>query len=133
MIYLRGSQMEKHYPVIFFVDQKDSNPVAEYMFSDKGEKDLDIIINVIKRLHRVGLVLLRTNMAKDLDNGLFELRKDMHRILFAQYEPNCFILLHAFRKETKKTPLQHLVRGRKNLKGFFAYRKFEEIYIPIDF
>lgn len=124
--------MKELFPVIFFVDQKGSNPVSEYMFSDKSTKDLNVIINAIQRLHRSGLNLIETNMAKYLDYDLFELRKDMHRILFAQYKPDCFILLHAFRKETKKTPLQHLVRGRKNLTEYFNYGKYYEFKTPYD-
>jgi hypothetical protein len=91
--------MRRKYSVAFFVDHQENIPVFEYLFDQKNEKDLNVLINVIQRLAFVGQDLLDTNMAKPIEGPLFELRKDRHRIFYAKFGPR-FVLLSAFLKNT---------------------------------
>ena len=95
--------MQRRYSVAFFIDHQGNNPVSEYLFDQKNEKDLIILIQVIQRLAYVGQDLLDTNMAKPIEGPLFELRKDRHRIFYARFSSR-FVLLSAFFKGTQKTP-----------------------------
>lgn len=122
--------MHNRFPVVFFVDQNDYNPVFEYMFADTNEKDLSVLINVIQRLSRVGQDLIYTNMAKRLDPPLFELRKNRHRIIYGEYKPNCFILLFAFIKQTQKTPQEHIKQAKDNFDEYMTYGKIAFFDFP---
>jgi phage-related protein len=99
--------MRRKYSVAFFVDHQENIPVFEYLFDQKNEKDLNVLINVIQRLAFVGQDLLDTNMAKPIEGPLFELRKDRHRIFYAKFGPR-FVLLSAFLKNTQKTPQREI-------------------------
>ncbi len=99
--------MRRKYSVALFIDHQGNIPVIEYLFDQKNEKDLSVLINVIQRLAFVGQDLLDTNMAKPIEGPLFELRKDRHRIFYAKFGPR-FVLLSAFLKNTQKTPQREI-------------------------
>ena len=54
----------------------------------------------------VGMPVLR-----HLQDEIWELRPLAYRILFAKVEPNMFVLLHHFRKTTKRTPIRELEKA----------------------
>jgi len=122
--------MSKHWPVALFVAQDDNCPVFEYMFDGKNEKDLSTIINVIQRLSRVGNNLIETNMAKRIDWPICELRKDRHRIFYAQDKEGVFILLFAFQKETQKTPPRFIEQAKQNYEEYLKFKKRQEFSLP---
>ncbi len=99
--------MRRKYSVALFIDHQGNIPVNEYLFDQKNEKDLNILIHVIQRLAFVGQDLLDTNMAKPIEGPLFELRKDRHRIFYTKFGQR-FVLLSAFPKNTPKTPQREI-------------------------
>ncbi len=124
--------MPKRWPIAFFVAQDDTCPVFEYMFDGKNEKDLSTIINVIQRLSRVGNDLIDTNMAKHIDWPICELRKDRHRIFYAQDDQGIFILLSAFLKETQQTPRNKIEEAKRNYEEYLELKNRMEFDIPYD-
>ena len=124
--------MAKQFQVIFFRDQKGNNPLREYM-TGKNDTDWIVIINVIQSLRRVGQDLLGDNMAKRIDKNLFELRKNRHRLLYAEYKPGYFIILHVFLKKTQKIPPDCLKRAKRNFSEYLSLGNYEEFIFPIDY
>lgn len=55
---------------------------------------------------------LGENIAKHLDEDIWELRPGNNRVLFFYYKDNTFVLLHHFRKKTKKTPKREISRAK---------------------
>lgn len=120
-----------HYQIAFFIGQDDSNPVFDYIYDDKNDTDLILIISVIQRLARVGQELLDTDMAKPLGGPIFELRKNRHRITYAQ-DKERFILLSAFLKKTKKTPPQERALALKHYEEYRRFGKCQVFKLAID-
>lgn len=90
--------------VVFYEDDDGKCPVQEYIFSPgHNEKDIALLINVIQRLKALGPDIQGTKMDKRINNSIRELRKDRHRILYGRCETT-YVLLHAFKKKTQKTP-----------------------------
>lgn len=117
----------KFWRIYLFVDQENNMPVFDYMLDGNDETKLSILINVIQRLSRVGLNLMDTKMVKLIDKPIYELRKHRHRILFAPYEDDGFILLSAFLKETQKTPPEEIQTTKKYYQEFLNFHQCQEM------
>ena len=102
-------------------------PVFDYMLDGNDETKLNVLINVIQRLSRVGLELIDTKMVKLIDKPIYELRKDRHRILFAPYGDDGFILLSAFIKETQKTPPKEIRTAKRYHREFLNFHRYQEM------
>lgn len=125
--------MPSRYLIAFYERQDGSCPVEDFMFADKNETDLIVMINVIQYLAFVGQELMDTNMAKRIDGPICELIKDRHRILYAEDKSrNGFIMLSAFLKETQKTPPEEIVRANRYWQDYQKQRKAKEFDIPLD-
>ena len=55
---------------------------------------------------------------KHLEGELWERRPTNDRIIYAYWKDNTFILLHHFKKTTKKTPSKELEKAKLNLKDW---------------
>lgn len=121
--------MQRRYSVAFFIDRQGTIPVSEYLFDQKNEKDLIILINVIQRLAYVGQDLLDTKMAKPIEGPLFELRKNRHRIFYARFGPR-FVLLSAFLKNTQKTPQGEIQIAMDNYQEYTETGNSQEFNFP---
>jgi len=58
---------------------------------------------------------------KKLDHGLFEIRikhKGQWRVIYAYFLKKHIVVLSAFHKKTKQTPIKELNKARKRLKGY---------------
>jgi phage-related protein len=126
--------MPSPYTIAFFESQARDCPVEDYMFDGRNETDFEIIIAVIQRLAHVGQKLLDTNMAKRIDGPICELRKDRHRIMYAESKPRKgFILLSAFTKKTQKTPPEEIEKANHCWTEFLKFGKAREFDIPLDY
>ncbi|HEY9088604.1 MAG TPA: type II toxin-antitoxin system RelE/ParE family toxin [Anaerolineaceae bacterium] len=100
--------MVKPWNIVFYVEEDGSKPVFEYIFQKgRNEKDIAVMMAALQRLKAVGPDLEDTQMAIALDDTVWELRKDRHRILFARCG-QIFVLLAAFLKTTQKTPREQV-------------------------
>lgn len=98
--------MPSHGPwrVIFFEEADGSKPVFDYIFAGGlSDKDIAVISNILVSLQNQGPEIQGTDMDKPIEGPIRELRKDRHRILYAQHG-HSFVLLTAFLKKTQKTP-----------------------------
>jgi|APSaa5957512622_1039677.scaffolds.fasta_scaffold19510_1 phage-related protein len=120
---------KKTWKIAFYQDKNKTFPVQVYMFDGTNETDINNIMHVIGRLSRVGQYLLETNMAKRLGGDLYELRKNRHRIIYAQ-DGERFILLSAFLKDTQQTPLQEISLAEKHLEDYRITKNCQEFVPP---
>jgi phage-related protein len=56
---------------------------------------------------------LGENITKHLDEDIWELRPGNNRILFFCHVKDTFVLLHMFRKKSKKTPMREIRKAKR--------------------
>jgi phage-related protein len=87
--------------IYFYTDQKGEQPVVEFL-AELPVKDRVKAAWIINLLQTTG-TNLREPYAKYLTEGIWELRPQQIRILYFLVD-DTFILIHAFKKKTQKTP-----------------------------
>lgn len=55
---------------------------------------------------------LGENITKHLDDGIWELRPGNNRVLYFFFTDDTFVLLHQFRKKTRKTPPREIEKAK---------------------
>jgi len=92
--------------VKFFLDHRDKNPVGDFL--DKNKETKVKVSIIIKNITEFGLISAIPHIKRLSGYPLWEIRilgKDSTRILYANKIKDEIILLHAFKKKTKKTPV----------------------------
>ena len=56
---------------------------------------------------------LSTNIVKHLDEDIYELRPGDNRVIFFYHKGDAYILLHHFRKKTKRTPPREIEQAKR--------------------
>ena len=121
----------KIYDVFFYKDKNDCEPLFDYIeeLASKTDKNSRIISNKISTyityLQGIGFHV-REPYAKHLVDEIWELRPLNHRILYAQWDEESFILLHHFIKKTQKTPQREIDQAKRNLADFRERSKQNE-------
>ena len=81
----------------------------------KNNKDARIqhkkILQYIQLLQEHG-TKLGENVAKHLEEDIWELRPADNRVLFFYHRENTYVLLHHFRKKTQKTPKREIEKAK---------------------
>jgi len=109
--------------VFYYKDKNGKSPIADYIreLAGKNNKDSRIKLNKIyeytKYLSEVGQ-RAKEPYAKHLEGEIWELRPVKDRILYAAWDNNSFILLHHFRKDTRKTPRREIEQAKRNLSDY---------------
>ena len=65
---------------------------------------------------------LNENIAKHLEDGIWELRPGNNRVFYFFFENDTFVLLHYFRKKSQKTPKREIEKA-KNERADYVARK----------
>ena len=102
----------------FYVDSRGRNPVREYLDGLPLAERVDVE-EAMKLLREFG-VLLRMPHARPITGHapLWELRPGAQRVLYFAYTGRQFVLLHTFRKQGNKTPIQEIRLAEKRLAEF---------------
>ena len=106
------------YEVIFYRDEKGHVPVEKYLIelAEKGDKDSRIKFNKIQEyielLTEYG-TRAGEKVVKHIEGKIYELRPLKDRILFCVYVNGVFVLLHPFRKTTRKTPKSEIEKAKR--------------------
>jgi phage-related protein len=125
--------MSKRWQIACFQEADGNQPVVEYIVGLTNLDDLELIFHGIQRLSRAGLALIDTKMVKRIDGSIFELRKNRHRIMFAEDTGKSrFVLLSAFLKETEHTPLEEITRAHVFWDDYLLKGKCEIFAVPFD-
>lgn len=116
----RGKALHK---ILFYSDRSGSETVREYMreLAKNESKDsrikLNKILNYLDLLSEYG-THLGGPYVKHLDGEIWELRPLSDRILFAAIVGGRFVILHIFKKQTKKTPAREIEQAKRELAEF---------------
>ena len=113
------------YKIIFYENKNGHSELyEELMRIAKGagrNKDLRIqykqITYCVELLKNQG-TNLPTNIAKHIQDDIWELRPGNNRVLYFYFENNTFVLLHMFRKQTQKTPILEIEKAKKERNDF---------------
>jgi len=127
--------MHDRHKIVFFVRQNNDCPVQNYLFDDNDLTRFEIIINAMQYLALVGSAIFDTKMATQFNDHkpLCELRKDRHRIFFAEDKIlNHYIMLAAFIKKSQKTPPEELAQAERYWQEYLKYKRVNEFEIPLD-
>lgn len=111
-----------NYEVIFYEDSRERSPVKDFLdelqddaIQKKSAKQLlSKIIFCIEILERTGS---RSGLpyTKYIGNGIWELRPSDHRIFFFFWNGNQIVLLHPFRKSTRKSPTREIQKAEREM------------------
>lgn len=107
------------YNIEFYEDASGKSELWDFItnlqYAAVSNKDARIqhkqIVQYIQLLEDHGTTL-GENITKHLDEDIWELRPGKNRILFFLKKQNTYVLLHHFRKKTKKTPLREIERAK---------------------
>lgn len=109
-----------NYEVIFYIDHRGRSPVKKFLdelqrkaSSQKSSKQLfKKIVMYIEILEKSGS---RAGLpyTKYIGNSIWELRPNDYRIFFFIWNRNHIVLLHSFRKKTRKTPISEIQKANK--------------------
>ena len=66
---------------------------------------------------------LSENIAKHLEENIWELRPGNNRVLYFFYQNDTFVLLHQFRKKTQKTPRREIEKAKSERDDYLARKK----------
>ncbi len=113
------------YDIIYFTDG-DSNPIVEFLLT-LSPKEQAKILREIDLLEKFGFSLQMPHVKKMAGtDDLWELRvkqsSNNFRVFYFHYIDNKFVLLHAIRKTTKKTPKKDITLALKR-KDQYKQRK----------
>jgi phage-related protein len=118
MIWMHEVLDVKQYDVEFYEDERGQCPVADWIqeldrsTSKESKSMLKKIYFQIERLENEGTGLGEP-IIKHLDEQIWELRPVPNRILFGVMKGRRIILLHYFRKKTKKTPKNEIEKAKR--------------------
>jgi len=101
--------------VVFFESARGEKPVEKFFYEQQLQAQSKML-HLFELLELYGSQLKMPH-AKQLVVGLYELRirgKEELRVLYG-FKQNTIYLLHAFKKQTQKTPRKELEIARKRL------------------
>jgi phage-related protein len=113
--------------IFIYTDARGRAPLREYMKNLKAQKDDDSRIRLMKiqdyinLLQEKGTMLPKTICKHFTDkkhSWLWELRPGGDRVLFFAWDGGSFVLLHAFRKQSQKTPESELRKAEREYKDW---------------
>ena len=109
------------YEIVFYEDRNGKSPVYDFILKLSQKHDKNSRINLNKIRDYVKVLSLHGKQAgepfiKHIEDEIWELRPIKNRIFFAGWSNDSFILLHHFRKKTKKTPQREIDKAKRNLK-----------------
>ncbi|MCR5695079.1 MAG: type II toxin-antitoxin system RelE/ParE family toxin [Clostridia bacterium] len=113
------------YNVIFYEDKNGYselyNDLMELAKRSSNDKDARIqfkqITYYIELLKHKG-TRLTENITKHLQGEIWELRPGSNRVLYFYFENDTYVLLHMFKKKTRKTPRSELEKAIKECNDY---------------
>lgn len=115
------------YEINFYRDEKEKQPVKEYITSLKSKTDKNSkmnyrkILDIIKDLSEYGLNLGMSYIRR-INSDIWEMRPMRNRILFYSYKNDEFVLLHYFVKKTNKTPKREIEKAENEMNYYKKWR-----------
>lgn len=113
--------------IIIYTDARGRAPLRDYLKKLKSQKDNDSRIRLnkiqdyISLLQQKGTALPKPickHFADKKHSWLWELRPGGDRVVFFAWTGGSFVLLHAFRKQSQKTPEAELRKAEREYKDW---------------
>ena len=70
--------------------------------------------------------MLGKKLTKYIGDGIWELRPGFNRVLYFYYKDDTFVLLHQFRKQTRKTPRQEIEKAKRERNDWIERKESED-------
>ena len=99
--------------VLFYKDSRGRSPIVEYL-NVLPVVEQAAAEEAFRLLREFGLSLGMPH-AKHVKGKLWELRPGANRFFYFAYVGRRFVILHAYRKQSQKTPLQELALAERRL------------------
>ena len=109
--------------IIFYEDRSGHSPVLERIAELESRNDKDSRIRLTKIRDYVKLLSIQgtylpNNIAKFIEDGIWELRPIDDRIFFAAVVNDAYVLLHSYIKKSQKTPRREIEQAKRELKDY---------------
>jgi phage-related protein len=110
------------YKIVLYSNAQGNSPVADFIadlderaLTDKSARiQLEQLKYCVERL-KISGTRSGSKFTKQIDGKIWELRPGENRVFFFYWNSNHIVLLHHFRKETKKTPQQEIEQAKREL------------------
>lgn len=99
--------------VVFYKGKRGRSPIAEYLDALPVNEQA-ASYEAFRLLQEFG-TLLGMPHAKHIEGKLWELRPGAHRYFYFAYVGRRFVILHAYRKQSQKTPPRELAIAQRRL------------------
>ena len=99
--------------IYYYVNARRESPPLEYIRGLKKE-DRAKVARTIELLKELG-VKIGKPQARHLEGKLWELRPSPHRLIYFAHTGRSFVILHAFQKQTRKTPRREIEVARRRM------------------
>ncbi|MBR6206968.1 MAG: type II toxin-antitoxin system RelE/ParE family toxin [Oscillospiraceae bacterium] len=111
------------YEVELYKTERDNCPLLEYLMELRKKhqsRELAKIEEAKRRLEKYGMDVNNhyPHMIRNLQEGVWELRPGNNRVFFFHFTGNKFVLLHAYKKESPKTPENELKKAINEMKDY---------------
>ncbi len=111
------------FEVIFYKTKNGHEPAKEFISDVRSKKGKDAEVNIEKidfYIQLVSIFGLKAGLpyVKHLTNDIWELRPLKNRIIFGVWHNGIIVLLHGFKKKTRKTPKSELQKALKEFEDF---------------
>ena len=108
------------YNIIFYETDIQKSDVRDFLeeLRIKSYKNKDARIQYRQAILYIELLqnngtYLPDNITKHIEDDIWELRPGVNRIFYFFFDNDSFILLHTFRKKTKKTPRREIEKAKQ--------------------
>jgi phage-related protein len=115
------------YKIHFYEDARENCPIENLMaeLNKKAETDKQARGLLKKIIFCLGILAedgtrAGENFTKHIEGKLWELRPGDHRVFFFLWSGNNIVLLHSFRKETRKTPSEEIDKAKREMEDWIS-------------
>ena len=99
--------------IVFYKDARGNDPIEEYLNRLPAAERV-AAVEAIRLLKEFGTFLGMPH-AKHIRGKVWELRPEANRFFYFAYVGRWFIILHAYRKQSRKTPRRELAVAERRL------------------
>ncbi|TVX92554.1 type II toxin-antitoxin system RelE/ParE family toxin [Paenibacillus agilis] len=110
------------YKIMLYEDARGNCPMEDFMYELNKKASADKKARTLLKKVMYTVDLLKQNgtrsgekFTKQIEGKLWEMRPDSHRVFFFVWNGNHIILLHTFRKEGRKTPVQEIKKAKHEM------------------
>ena len=115
---------------IIFYEKNGQSQIWDYLeqLRLKSLKNKDARIQYNQMMLSIELLAqsgtyLPESITKHISGDIWELRPGNNRVFYFSYDNNNFVLLHYFRKKTKKTPLREIKKAQSERDDYISRKE----------